>query len=320
MSYRPDTLENYIGQDSIKRNLSIVLGAAKAENRPVGHVIVYGPPGTGKTTIARIIAFETGGKLHSVIGPALQTVADLVSMLRGVKEGDVLFVDEIHALPRKVEEVLYTAMEDRKIDIVVGEGFKMNLSIALPRFTVVGATTRMSKVTQPLRDRFASAFRVEYYSNEDLADIIAQSLAKGNRKASSEAVLEIARRSRGTPRIALKNIERAFDFSISLGVELDLNSAREAMVSLGIDEKGLNQDDLDYLVALCDKFEGGPAGVSALASVMNREEGDLDSMIEPWLLRCGFIQRTPRGRVLTSSGYKHIGRESTKADDGIQGR
>jgi holliday junction DNA helicase RuvB len=318
--FRPDTLDNYIGQTFVRKNLETLLAAAKSQNKTVAHTLVYGPPGTGKTTIARIIANETGSKLHTVIGPALRTVADLISVLRQIKAGDVLFIDEIHALPRIVEEVLYTAMEDWRVDIVVGENVRLNLSIALPRFTTIGATTRVSKITEPLRARFGATFRLEYYSIEDLVLILNQANAELKINATPEGLAEVAQRGRGTPRIALKMLERAGDYASVVNSVLDSGTANDALEAQGVDHLGLNQDDRDYLTALIKRFNGGPAGVLAIAAVMNREESDLDSMIEPWLMKLGFIDRTPRGRVATEAAYNHMGFEYAGAEAQLIGR
>lgn len=319
-TFRPDTLDNYIGQEANRRNIEVLIRAARAQNRPVDHVLAYGAAGTGKTTIARIIANEMGAKLHPVIGPALRDVSDLVATLRQIRLGDVLFIDEIHALPRTVEEVLYTAMEDRKIDIVVGETVKMNLTIALPAFSVIGATTRLSHVAEPLRARFGSVIKVEYYKAEELAMILNQASAAYGLNAEAEGLAEIARRGRGTPRVALRLLRRVGDYALAVNSVINRAIAVDAAAALGIDELGLDKDDREYLDALIQRFAGGPAGVNALASVLNFEEDDLDGRIEPWLLRNGLIERTPRGRIATVAAYEHMGYEAPIPETELMGR
>lgn len=310
---RPNTLEDFIGQPDVKSNLKILLDSAKKRNTPVDHVLFHGTPGVGKSMLSEIIANELDTELVATIAPAINTVADLVGIILKMRRGEVLFIDEIHALNRRVEEVLYSAMQEKRIDVVFGTDHPQTIRIPLPPFTVIGATTRLAHVTEPLRARFGSTFRLNYYSTEDLATIIANASAKEGIAITPDGLEEVARRSRGTPRIALKLVKRARDYAIAFSAELNADTAGKALTALGIDARGLNADDRKYLSALCDRKV--PIGIEALASMLNEEVDTLEDVVEPFLLYCGFIQRTTRGRVSTKAGFEHLGRGAEYADE-----
>ena len=302
---RPN-LTSFIGQDDVKSNLTILLNSTKQRGAVLDHVLFHGGPGLGKTHLSQIIADELGTELVTTIAPAINTPADMVSIILKMGRGDILFIDEIHALGRKTEEMLYTAMESRVVDVVFGQDFPQTIRIPLPPFTVIGATTRLAHVTEPLRARFGSTFRLNYYGVEDLSTIIANASAKEGIAITPDGLAEVAKRSRGTPRIALKLVKRARDYAIAFSAELDADTAGKALDALGIDAKGLNADDRKYLGALCDRKV--PIGIEALASMLNEEVDTLEDVVEPFLLYCGFIQRTTRGRIATQAGFEHLGR------------
>ncbi len=302
MTYRPDTIAGYVGNEQIKRNLEIALRAARVAGEAVDHILATGPAGTGKTTIARIIAHEIGSRLHIANGGSLKTVSALVSLLLSVKQGDVIFIDEIHGLPKTVETVLYTAMEDRVITVPVGETVITNLKIALPDFTVVGATNRAHKLTDAIRQRFTIKVRLSYYTPRELAEIL---LNTPEFDGNAYGALEVARRSRGTPRIALANYKQAINFARAQSNELTAEVAAAAMTSIGIDNLGLEPEHRDYLTALINMAQGGPRGFTAMCNFLNKEEGEVED-IEGWLFHQDLVQLTDDGRVATNNAYEHM--------------
>ena len=308
-SLRPKTLREYIGQESVKRNLHISIEAALKRHEPLDHLLLYGPPGLGKTTLAGIIAAEMGQNIRITSGPAIEKAGDLASILTNLSDGDVLFIDEIHRLSRSVEEVLYPAMEDYALDIMIGKGpTARSIRLDLPRFTLVGATTRAGLLSAPLRDRFGILFRLEMYSPEELAAIVRRSAGILNVRADDEGILEIARRSRGTPRIANRMLRRVRDFAQVMGdgvITRDI--ADQALNRLEIDHLGLDSLDRRMLRSIIEYYAGGPVGVETLAATINEEAVTLEDVYEPYLLQQGFLTRTPRGRCVTPKAYEHLG-------------
>jgi len=307
-SLRPKTLREYIGQESVKRNLHISIEAALKRHEPLDHLLLYGPPGLGKTTLAGIIAAEMGQNIRITSGPAIEKAGDLASILTNLSDGDVLFIDEIHRLSRSVEEVLYPAMEDYALDIMIGKGpTARSIRLDLPRFTLVGATTRAGLLSAPLRDRFGILFRLEMYSPEELAAIVRRSAGILNVRADDEGILEIARRSRGTPRIANRMLRRVRDFAqIRAGGVITLEVARQGMDLLDVDELGLEKLDRAMLETMIDKFGGGPVGLETLSAMTGEDASTIEDVYEPYLMQLGFLTRTPRGRCVTAKAYQHL--------------
>lgn len=314
LSLRPSTLAQYIGQHKAKENLAIFIEAARIRNEPLDHVLLYGPPGLGKTTMASIIANEMGVQFRTTSGPAIERAGDLAAILSSLETGDVLFIDEIHRLPRAVEEILYPAMEDFCLDIVIGTGSTArSVRLELPPFTLVGATTRAGLLTAPLRDRFGVLSRLEFYETKDLCDIVERTASIFEVTIEKQSALEIARRSRGTPRIANRLLKRVRDISQVRGEsEISLAITKEALKMLQVDQSGLDHIDHKLLIAIIDSFQGGPVGISTLAATVGEESQTIEDVYEPFLLQMGFIQRTPRGRLATPKAYQHVNREVPK--------
>lgn len=317
LSLRPQMLGQYIGQTIAKENLAIFIEAAKLRNEPLDHVLLYGPPGLGKTTMASIIANEMNVEFRTTSGPAIEKAGDLAAILSSLEVGDVLFIDEIHRLPRAVEEILYPAMEDFCLDIVIGTGSTArSVRLDLPPFTLIGATTRAGLLTAPLRDRFGVLSRLEYYEIEDLREIVERTATIFDVSIGQEAALEIARRSRGTPRIANRLLKRVRDISQVKGEsEISMATTQHALEMLQVDKTGLDHIDHKLLLSILDAFQGGPVGLDTLAATIGEESQTIEDVYEPFLLQKGFIQRTPRGRVATEKTYQHFNRPLPKAKD-----
>lgn len=305
---RPQTLNEYVGQSEIKSNLSIFMQAAKARNEALDHMLLYGPPGLGKTTLAHIVANEMGGNIKVTSGPSIEKGGDLAAILSALQPGDVLFIDEIHRLSKAVEEVLYPAMEDFVIDVVIGkDATTRSIRLDLPPFTLVGATTRAGDLTAPLRDRFGIVNKLNYYSIDELTTIVYRTSKVMETFINHEAALEIAKRSRGTPRVANRLFRRIRDFAQVLNNNIiDLPLTMDALIKLKVDELGLDDVDIRYLKGIVERFNGGPVGLEALASAISEETMTLEDVYEPYLIQIGFINRTPRGRVATDKAYEHL--------------
>ena len=308
---RPRALREYIGQEKVKENLSIFIDAAKMRREALDHVLLYGPPGLGKTTLAAIIANELGVNFRITSGPALERPGDLAAMLTNMDEGDVLFIDEIHRLPRTVEEILYPAMEDFAIDIINGKGQgASSIHLPLQHFTLVGATTRAGQLSAPLRDRFGVVMRLELYTPQELAEIVARSARILDVPCTEDGALEIASRSRGTPRIANRMLKRVRDFALMLSDgEINRDAARQALDRMEVDELGLDAGDRRMLTAMIRHYNGGPVGLETLAAMIGEEAVTIEDVLEPYLMQIGFLGRTPRGRVVLPAAYKHLGLE-----------
>lgn len=310
-SLRPQYLKDYIGQAKAKQNLKVYIDAAKLRGDPLDHVLFYGPPGLGKTTLAAIIANEMGVNIKTTSGPAIEKPGDMAAILNNLKEGDVLFVDEIHRLNRQVEEVLYPAMEDYAIDIMIGKGASAkSIRIDLPKFTLIGATTRAGLLTAPLRDRFGVIHRLEFYTNEELKTIIMHSAKILNVAIDEKGAMELARRSRGTPRLANRLLKRVRDFAqVRFDGNITHEVAQNALDLMDVDRMGLDHIDRNLLLMMISKFDGGPVGLDTIAAAIGEDAGTIEDVYEPYLIMNGFINRTPRGRVATKNAYEHFGIE-----------
>ena len=308
-SLRPKTLEDYIGQDKVKENLNIYMQAALGRNEPLDHVLLYGPPGLGKTTLAGIIANTMGASLRVTSGPAIEKPGDLAALLTNLSPGDVLFIDEIHRLSRSVEEVLYPAMEEHAIDIIIGKGpSARSIRLDLPPFTLVAATTKAGSLSAPLRDRFGTVERLELYSPKDLAKIVTRSAGILGIGIDEEGAMEIASRSRGTPRLANRYLKRVRDFSQVIGSgSITLRDAQQALERMDVDELGLDKTDRRMLLAMIHNYKGGPVGLDTIAAAIGEEAVTIEDVYEPYLMQIGFLARTPRGREVTPAAYIHLG-------------
>ena len=308
---RPESIDEYIGQEDVKENIRIFVEAAKMRNEPLDHVLLYGPPGLGKTTLAFIIAHELGTNIKTASGPSIEKSGDLAAILSSLEPGDVLFIDEIHRMPRYIEEILYPAMEDFSLDIIVGsEGNSRNIKIDLPPFTLVGATTRAGDLSAPLRDRFGITSKLQFYTVSELTDIIKRTARVLGVEIDNSAAIELAKRSRGTPRIANRLFKRVRDFALVKGNgKVDLAITEEALERLKVDKMGLDNTDHELLLAIIEKFNGGPVGVEALSSSIGEEVTTIEDVYEPYLLQTGLLKRTSRGRIATDKAYEILGIE-----------
>ena len=306
---RPQRINEYIGQTKVRENMKVYIEAAKQRNEPLDHVLLYGPPGLGKTTLANIIANEIGSNIKVTSGPAITKPGDIAALLTGLSDKDVLFIDEIHRINKNVEEILYPALEDYKLDIIIGKGpTAKSIRVNLPHFTLIGATTKAGSLTTPLRDRFGIIHRLELYNVEDLKTIITRSAKILNVKVDEKSVIEMAKRSRGTPRIANRILKRVRDYAAVLGNgDIDINITNTALSKLEIDELGLDEIDRRILKTMIETYQGKPVGIESLATTVGEEIDTIEDVYEPYLIQIGFIARTPRGRIPLPDAYKHLG-------------
>ena len=309
INIRPSTLDDYIGQTDVKENIRVFIEAAKIRNEALDHVLLYGPPGLGKTTLAHIIANELGVNIKTASGPAIEKSGDLAAILSTLEPGDVLFIDEIHRMPRIVEEILYPAMEDFQLDIIIGsEGTSKSIKISLPPFTLVGATTRSGDLSSPLRDRFGIVCKLNYYTNEELSDIVKRTSKILDLSIDDDAALELAKRARKTPRIANRLYKRVRDFAlVGKKSKIDVDITASSLDRLKVDSYGLDEIDVEYLTSLIQKFNGGPVGLETIATSIGEEVTAIEDVVEPFLLQEGFIKRTRSGRIATEKSYEHLG-------------
>ena len=316
-SLRPRTFNEYIGQKLLKEKMSIFIRAAQSRNEAMDHILLYGPPGLGKTTLAGVIANEMGVNLKITTGPVLEKAGDLAAILTSLEENDILFIDEIHRLNTSVEEILYPAMEDGELDILIGKGpSARSIRIELPKFTLIGATTKAGQLSTPLRDRFGVTHKMEYYNIEELKEILVRGIAILGIKAEENGIEEIAMRSRGTPRIANRLLKRARDYAEIKGTGvLNQKSVKGVLDLLGIDEKGLDELDRSILKSIIVNYDGGPVGIETLSLLLGEDKRTIEEVYEPYLVKIGFIKRTQRGRVVTSLGYVHLGLEDKERKD-----
>lgn len=314
INIRPQTLADFVGQPALRSNLSVFITAAKARGDALDHTLFFGPPGLGKTTLAQIVAREMGVGFRATSGPVISKAGDLAAILTNLEPNDVLFIDEIHRLNTQVEEILYPAMEDGKLDLIIGEGpAARSVQIDLPKFTLIGATTRSGLLSNPLRDRFGIPLRLEFYAPEDLKKIVVRAASILNMAMTDDGAMEIAKRSRGTPRIAGRLTRRVRDFASVLNVKtIDAKAADEALKRLDVDGQGLDGMDRRYLLCIAENYGGGPVGVETLAAALSDQRDVIEDVIEPYLMQQGFVQRTPRGRMVSEKGFKYLGLKPSK--------